>query len=296
MVLDHELRTRYQELLTASLALPPEARPIAYDPDECEAIERVGPFVKRLEPRRVLKRKEGTPDDCEIVRPSAETVVQPEIDHDLFNFTKVRSEERLALLELADCPYHLVVNKYPAVRGHLLLAAEELRPQVLTLPDLYALREFLCRSSFLAFFNSWCAAATVNHFHFQLIDPPVPIEDFPLESAGQSRGRAVQRLRGHAAASLVFPAEAVEALWQEVRSLLESNQPHNLFFTRAHTYLFPRNPDPQEKGKELYGGEEPGALEYGGIFITYDRPTFESLTLPRIEELFRRTTGRMRET
>ena len=82
----------------------------------------------------------------------------------------------------------------------------------------------------------------------------------------------------------------MDAVWKGVRRLISANQPHNLLFSSTHTYLFPRNPDPTQKGKEIYGEEEVGGIEYAGIFIAYDRQTFDSLTLQRIEDLLSKTT------
>ena len=293
------LRLRYETALDASRSRPPAERLIAYDPAECEAVEKVGPYIKRLEPRRKQKQKKGTPDDCDIVRPDETTIVSPEIDPTRFNFTKIHPEERLHTIELAGSQYHFVVNKYPALPRHLLLVSDELRPQVLTHQDLQTIHEFINHQpstidhAFLAFFNSWSAAATVNHLHFQIFEGPAPIQGLSLESVGQSYAAPTYRVPAHPAANIVFDAASVDAVWEEVHRLISANQPHNLLFSPTHTYLFPRNPDPMQKGKEIYD-EEPGGIEYAGIFIAYDRPTFEGLTLPRIEELLRMTTSQLK--
>ena len=291
------LRLRYEAALEASKDRSPAERIIAYDPAECEAVEKVGPFIKRLEPRRKQKQKKGTPDDCEVVRPAQVTIVCPEIDPARFNFTRIRPEERLHTIELAGSRYHFVVNKYPALPHHLLLVSDDLRPQILTHQDLQAIHEFISHQPltinhdpYLAFFNSWSAAATVNHLHFQIFEGPAPIQDFSLESVGKSHTAPAFRVQAHPSDNIVFDTASIDAVWKEVHHLISVNQPHNLLFTPTHTYLFPRNPDPARKGKEIYG-EETGGIEYAGIFITYDRQTFESLTLPRIEELLRKTTS-----
>lgn len=290
MPLDSFLRSAYQQRLNESLLLPLEQRAIAYDPADCEAVESVGPYIKRLDPRRILKQKKGTPDDAQLARPSDTAIVRPSWDPVRFNFSKIRPEERLMELELAQGLYAVVTNKFPACRHHLLLVARELRPQILGLQDLEAIREFLGRSSFLAFFNSWSAAASVNHLHLQLLDEEVPLLHFPLESAENLPNSEAQRIRSYPAVNLVFPAQAVAAAWNVVRMLQEANQPHNLFFTQEWTYLFPRNPDPRQKGLEILG-EQTGALEYAGVFTTYERSFYNGLTLERIETLLRTTTA-----
>jgi hypothetical protein len=285
------LRSRYEAALAASKDRPPEERLIAYDPAECAAIEKVGPYIKRLEPRRKQKQKKGTPDDCDIVRPSEVTIVSPKIEPKRFNFTKIHPEERLHTIGLAGSQYHVVVNKYPALPQHLLLVSEDLRPQILTRHDLQAIHEFIqsVSHSCLAFFNSWSAAATVNHLHFQIFKGPAPIQGFSLESVGVMHESPIYRVQTYPADNIVFDAANIDAVWKEVRRLISANQPHNLLFSSTHTYLFPRNADPNPKGREIYG-EETGGIEYAGIFIAYDREIFESLTLQCIEELLSKTT------
>ncbi|MDA0842102.1 MAG: hypothetical protein O2857_30440, partial [Planctomycetota bacterium] len=217
----------------------------------------------------------------------------------LFNFTKIHPEERLHTIKLACRQYHVVVNKFPALPQHLLLVADDLRPQILTRRDLQAIHEFIqsinhqpsaISHSCLAFFNSWSAAATVNHLHFQIFKGPAPIQGFSMESVAISYEAPTYRVHGYPADNIVFDAANIDAVWKEVHRLISGNQPHNILFSHTYTYLFPRNPDPTQKGKEIYGEEEVGGIEYAGIFIAYDRQTFDSLTLQRIEELLSRTT------
>lgn len=288
--LDELLRSRYRACLEESLRRPLEERAIAYDAAACETIASVGPFIKRLDPRRKLKQKTGTPDDSEVVRPSHATLVRPPIFPDRFNFTRVRAEERLIELELAGGAYSVLPNKYPACRCHLLLVARDLRPQVLSLQDLQALQELLGRCSFNAFYNSWSAAASVNHLHFQLLDDDTPLLRFPIQPAATAAARGlIGHASGFPACHQVFPASALGDLWQEVQALLDSNQPHNLFWSSDRVYLFPRNPDPRARAKDILG-EEMGALECAGVFTLYERALFDALSLDKIRTLLRLTT------
>ena len=53
-------------------------------------------------------------------------------------------------------------------------------PQQMNLLHLEAINDLTRACSFCAYFNSWCASASVNHFHTHLIGEMPPVTALPL--------------------------------------------------------------------------------------------------------------------
>ena len=171
---DRLLRDAFSAVLSASKDCPPEERLIMYDANDLPA-ELSAPLAigvrKRLDPRRNTKPK----------KPDAQLLVCTPFDPDGFNFSKIRNPGEVMLeLDLNGAVYRVLTNKFPLFANHMLLVAESLVPQQMTLPHLRSLVELLQATTFCAYFNSWCASASVNHFHCHLIDEPPPVTELPL--------------------------------------------------------------------------------------------------------------------
>ena len=85
--------------------------------------------------------------------------------------------------------YEVLTNKFPLFAGHMLLVSRELVPQQMRAVHLKAISELLAGcTGFSAYFNSWCASASVNHFHCHLIDEVPPVAALPLVRGPLVRG------------------------------------------------------------------------------------------------------------
>ena len=282
MTSDSFLRTTFAELLKESEGKPLEERLIAYDAcDDQEVKAPVGMFRKRLDSRRNTKPKK--PDNqvrvCEPFNPSA------------FNFTKIaNSNERLLHLEAAGSSYSLLTNKFPLFKNHMLLAADAMVAQQMTLDRLSAVTQLLKRSSFCAYFNSWMASASVNHFHCHLIDERPPVTEFPLSVGPLVNGERCLVPRGFAGSCYVFAHAQLALIDAVIIGMQACNQPHNLLFTQQHVYVFPKPLERPARSFELYP-ETVGGPELIGSFTTYTQPNFDSLSETAVEELVRINTA-----
>ena len=178
---DFYLRTSFREIVRASAGLPTEQRLIAYDAcDEHEVKAPLGLFRKRLDARRNTKPK----------KPDAQLLVCTPFDPSAFNFTKIKDprEKILTPLLLNNAPYEILTNKFPLFAGHMLLVSKLPVAQQMTSAHLGAIAELLQSCSMSAYFNSWCASASVNHFHCHLIDEVPPVAALPLVRGPLVRG------------------------------------------------------------------------------------------------------------
>merc|ERR1719310_2035971 len=121
----------------------------------------------------------------------------------------------------------------------MLLVANALVPQQLTSVHLTAITELLQASSFCAYFNSWCASASVNHFHCHLIDERPPTAMLPLVPGPTVAGCRTLQPQGFPGFCYVFPVTRLVNIDAAVRAMQADNQPHNLLFTPRYVYIFP---------------------------------------------------------
>merc|ERR1712113_41600 len=169
---DSALRTTWISLVQESAALPHDQRLIMYDAcDDQEVRAPLGKFRKRLDARRNTKPK----------KPDAQRLVCTPFDPSGFNFSKIKNDrERILKVVLKGGRYDVLTNKFPLYPKHMLLVAQALVPQQMNMCHLSSVAELLAASSFCAYFNSWCASASINHFHCHLIDEMPPVTAFPL--------------------------------------------------------------------------------------------------------------------
>ena len=172
----------------------------------------------------------------------------------------------------------------------MLLVSKRLVAQQMTLQHLAAIRELLCASSFCAYFNSWCASASVNHFHCHLIDELPPVGHLPLASGPLVLGQRVLQPQGFTGFCYVFTWQQIDLIDAVVRAMQSDNQPHNFMFTSRLVYVFSKPLQRPERSLELYP-ETVGGPELVGSFTVYKRGEYDGLTLTDIEELVRINTA-----
>lgn len=282
---DSTLREAFREVLVESALLPPEERLIMYDAcDEGEAARApLGAMRKRLDSRRNTKPKKA----------SGQLQVCTPFDPAGFHFGKIKNaRERLLSLRLAGGDYHVLTNKFPLFPSHMLLVTAAPLPQQLTVTHLAAVLELVggC-STFCAYFNSWRASASVNHFHAHLISeiPPVallPLAPHPAPPTA-ARGRCLCPV-GFQGDCYVLPAATpgvAELLAYLVGEMQAANQPHNLLFTPVHVYLWPKPiAGPPAASFDLYP-ETVGGPELIGSFTVYTSADYDKLTAAHADAL-----------
>jgi len=278
---DRCLQDLFRTVLATSAQLPPEQRLVMYDGSDEAARATLGPLRKRLDARRNTKPKKA----------AVQLQVCTPFDPHGFHFGKIRNEgERLLRLRLAGGEYQLLTNKFPLFPSHMLLVASEEVPQQLSLQHLEAVSQLVtATSAFCAYFNSWRASASVNHFHCHLIEelPPVallPLAPHPRPPHGAPAG-ACYTPQGYPGECYVFPAAGSAPLLAAlVHAMQAANQPHNLLVTPRHIYLWPKPTEAPPRSLELYP-ETVGGPELLGSFTVYTRRDFDRLTASDATEL-----------
>jgi len=280
---DQLLRSRFNAVLEESLGLPAEERLIMYDAcDEHEVRAPLGHvFRKRLDARRNTKPKKA--DD--------QLLVCTPFNQNGFHFGKIKNpRERLVKLALRSGRYDVLTNKFPLYPKHMLLVADSLVPQQMTGSHLSAIVELLTASSFCAYFNSWCASASVNHFHCHLIDEFPPVTQYPLVNGPTVSGVRCLQPQGFPGFCFAFPTAALHTVEQCVKAMQEDNQPHNLLFTPRHIYIFPKPLVRPSRSFELYP-ETVGGPELIGSFTVYTQENYAGLRAEHADELCRINTA-----
>jgi len=279
---DFFLRESFNMLLRSSVTLPPEQRLIMYDAcDDTEVRQQLGYFRKRIDARRNTKPK----------KPDAQLLVRTPFDPSGFNFSKIKNEkERIMTVQLPAGPYEVLTNKFPLFPKHMLLVSKLLVPQQMTFHHLSAVSQLLQASSFCAYFNSWCASASVNHFHCHLIDEFPPITDIPLVSGPIVLGSRCLQLQGFPGFCYVFPASQLSLVDAVIQAMQADNQPHNLMFTQRHIYVFPKPLQRPERSRELYP-ETVGGPELIGSFTVYTEDDYNAISASSVDELLRINTA-----
>jgi len=281
---DALLRSSFNALLVESASVAPEERLIMYDAvDEHEVRAPLGQyFRKRIDARRNTKPK----------KPDAQRLVCTPFDPNGFNFGKIRNDrERIVRLALSAGSYDVLTNKFPLFPKHMLLVARSLVPQQMNAAHLSAITELLSASSFCAYFNSWCASASVNHFHCHIIDEFPPVTGFPLVAGPLVAGVRCLIPQGFPGFCYVFARSMVAPTVDTVlRAMQADNQPHNLLFTPRFIYVFPKPIERPARSFELYP-ETVGGPELIGSFTVYGEAVFDSLTEAGADELCRINTA-----
>jgi len=281
---DALLRNAFLNVLEESRDLPPEEKLIMYD--ACDAKEVRAPlaevFRKRLDARRNTKPKKS--DDqrfvCTPFNPNG------------FHFGKIRNDkERLVKLALRSGRYDVLTNKFPLFPKHMLLVADALVPQQMTAAHLSAVTELIGNTSgFCAYFNSWCASASVNHFHCHVIDEHPPVAKLPLVSGPVVAGTRCLQPQGFLGFCFVFPFAALAEASLAIEAMQLANQPHNLLVTPHHVYIFPKPLNRPERSFELYP-ETVGGPELIGSFTVYTQDHYDGLLPEHADELVRINTA-----
>merc|ERR1719409_1318564 len=253
--------------------------------DACDEHEVCAPlghvFRKRLDARRNTKPKKS--DD--------QLLVCTPFNQNGFHFGKIKNDrERLLKLALRTGRYDVLTNKFPLFPKHMLLVADALVPQQMTGSHLAAISELLSASTFCAYFNSWCASASVNHFHCHLIDEFPPVTTFPLVSGPTVAGVRCLQPEGFPGFCYVFPMAASSLVEMCLNEMQKDNQPHNLLFTPRLIYVFPKPHARPARSFELYP-ETVGGPELIGSFTVYSRADYDAITIQTAEELTRMNTA-----
>jgi len=279
---DHVLRSSFKRLLDESAEAPPDQKLIMYDAnDEYEVRKQMGIFRKRLDARRNTKPK----------KPNTQFQVCTPFDPAGFNFTKISNErERVLKLALDSGRYDVLSNKFPLFPKHMLIVAVSPVPQQMTPPHLLAVCQLLSASNFCAYFNSWCASASINHFHCHLIDEFPPVTAFPLVAGPTVHGVSSLLPQGFPGFCYVFPMSSLGVVADAVRAMQEDNQPHNMLFTPRFVYIFPKPHIRPERSFDLYP-ETVGGPELIGSFTVYTEADYDAISSEAIDELVRINTA-----
>jgi len=278
-----------RELFAACLETSAAAEPgsagqlIAYDASDCPTTKLAGPFKCRLDARR---NKKPNPQAAALaadptVDPNAHVDVTAPVDAAKFNFTKVNPLEVLASVHLAGERYSLLPNKFPVADTHMLLVAGTLEAQRLSAPSIEAIAELLARcDGFAASFNSWGAAASINHLHIHLTDESLPLERFEVVHSDADDTTAAVHLLGYPAAHAGFcyrTAAGRRALLGAIDECHEARTPYNVTFTtKGYAFVFARTRTQAEHSWRTYG-ERLGGFEMAGIFTAYQQETYCAL-------------------
>lgn len=209
-----------------------------------------------------------------------------------FHFGKIQNPgERLLHLELSGGSYDVLTNMFPLFPKHMLLVCNQLVPQQMTQAHLQSIGELIRPSTFCAYFNSWAASASVNHFHCHVIDELPPVAMLPLEP-GTPLGSGVRPLRpvGFPGHCYVFEWSRVELVSAAIWAMQQDNQPHNLLFTPHYIYVWPKPRERPERSFELYA-ETVGGPELLGSFTVYGEDDFQQLQPEHAAELFQINTA-----
>jgi len=279
---DQWLRAAFGALLDESASAPPDQRLIMYDADDdFEVRAPLGAFRKRLDARRNTKPK----------KPDEQLLVCTPFNPDGFHFNKIKNDrERIVKLGLRAGRYDVLTNKFPLFPKHMLLVAKALVAQQMNTTHLSAICELQQASSFCAYFNSWCASASVNHFHCHLIDEFPPVTAFPLVPGPLVMGVRCLQPQGFPGFCYVFRKESVALVDAAVRAMQQDNQPHNLLFTPKFIYVFPKPLARPARSFELYP-ETVGGPELIGSFTVYNQSVYDGLTSAHVDELCRINTA-----
>ena len=239
-------------------------------------------FRKRLDGRRNTKPKKS----------DEQRLVCTPFNPDGFHFGKIRNEkERLMNLQLGAGRYDVLTNKFPLFHKHMLLVADALVPQQMTGTHLSAITELLSATTgFCAYFNSWCASASVNHFHCHLIDEHPPVTTFPLVDGPMVKGVRSLRPDGFKGTCYCFASSSLELVESLIKAMQVDNQPHNLLFTPRLVYVFPKPHVRPSRSFDLYP-ETVGGPELIGSFTVYQQEDYDALTLEGVEALCRMNTA-----
>ena len=279
------LRGAFRAVVDESSQLPPDQRLIMYDAcDDEEIVVNLGACLrKRIDGRRNTKPN----------KPNDQMLVCTPFDPSAFNFTKIKNprEKLLKLKFSTGSNYEVLTNKFPLFPGHMLLVANDLVPQQMRPCHLLAITELLqgC-SGFSAYFNSWCASASVNHFHVHLIDEQPPVTRYPLVPGPHVRGQRCLQPEGFPGFCYVFEVTQLELVGEVVLAMQHDNQPHNALFTGRYIYLFPKPLQRPARSFELYP-ETVGGPELIGSFTVYERADYDAITIQTAEELTRMNTA-----
>jgi len=281
---DQLLRTRFLKVLKESEAAPPHEKLVMYDAcDDKEVRATLGAFRKRIDARRNTKPN----------KPNDQKLVCTPFNPDGFHFGKIKNDrERLVRLALSSGRYDVLTNKFPLFPKHMLLVAGALVPQQMTALHLRAITELLQPTTFCAYFNSWCASASVNHFHCHLIDELPPVVSFPLVAGPLVGGVRVLQPQGFPGFCYVYPVSMLPHVDAAITAMQVDNQPHNLLFTPRHIYVFPKPLARPLRSFELYP-ETVGGPELIGSFTVYTQQTYDALSHENVEELCRINTAPM---
>ena len=279
---DFMLRSLFLKLLEESKDAAPADRLIMYDAcDEHEVRCCFEVFRKRLDARRNTKPKK--PDD--------QLLVCTPFNPDGFHFGKIKNDrERIVKLGLSVGRYDVLTNKFPLFPKHMLLVAGSLVPQQMNRVHLTAIAELLQPTTFCAYFNSWCASASVNHFHCHVVDEFPPVTAYPLVDGPSVNGTRALIPQGFPGFCYVFPLSSLETVDVAITAMQAANQPHNLLFTPRFVYVFPKPLERPMRSFELYP-ETVGGPELIGSFTVYDESTYGGLTSEHIDELVRINTA-----
>mmetsp|Transcript_13890 Transcript_13890/g.37301 ORF Transcript_13890/g.37301 Transcript_13890/m.37301 type:complete len:559 (+) Transcript_13890:221-1897(+) len=284
-------------------------RLIAYDASDCPVTKQEGSFTVRLDARR---NKKPNPQAAALAAdpttdPNASVLVATDPDPAKFNFTKVNPREVLAEVTLsgpateqadsaappAGRVYQLLPNKFPVASRHLLLVDGELSPQRLAPGPIDALAELLdACPAFSASFNSWGAAASINHLHIHLTDEVLPATRAPVEATGAvaANGAPLFRLEGYPAHHRAFSwrdASGRMALAAQLQACHAANVPYNVCFTPAgYAAVFARTRAQDETAWATYG-ERLGGFEMAGHFTAYQDETYAQVTKGAVASMLR---------
>ena len=252
---------------------------------DCKILPGKYHFVAHFNEKRGLLRR----------KPQNMTSLKMPFDGNLFNFTKVTSDEILFKLDIKSQIGHhqkatIIVNNSPIEYGNSLLipSLEKCQPQVLTRNALGLAISVIALSADSRFrigFNSLGACASVNHLHFHMY-----YFDYDLMIDQQPYDRQSLLLKDWPIPGFVFELcdltesgirNVTNRIFQIIDICFEIELPHNLFITRDKTgkkirvIVWPREAD--------YGVKNDMDLatafcEFSGFFICKTKESYNEIS------------------
>uniref|UniRef100_T1JLX4 GDP-D-glucose phosphorylase 1 n=1 Tax=Strigamia maritima TaxID=126957 RepID=T1JLX4_STRMM len=240
-----------------------------------------------------------------------QSLTQP-FDHTQFNFTQIKQDEILFELRRSQMPSpnrHLVIiNVSPLEYCNSLLvpSIDSLKPQILDASGLRLAIETVLLSaspSFRVGFNSLCAYASVNHYHFHIfyLNAPLYLETVSVAYIAND----CYEVCDYAVPGFTFQLEngdidrLVNAVMRVVVQLQSLLVAHNVFITRGaafgefnpisystvRVFLWPREPADDDKDKTAFNV---ACCEISGHLPVKEEAAFHSLCEGQVVDALRK--------
>ena len=203
--------------------------------------KRIGKFLKRIIPDRILGKGESM-NDCK-----TPVFVYFKNNKD-FNYNKTPKSQELFRIKIKNLRYRFFVSNSPlSYSPHLLLVPFHNRSQFIRLCDIETIFNILKdEKEFVFLYSSMGAGAGVNHMHIHLIAGREP---FPVMSAEkkiffEKKGYRIEKFKNWPSDSYMFSGNTkkiIENSYKFIKFLQKNNVPHNIFIQKEEVWINPRD-------------------------------------------------------